>query len=230
MDGMMIKTMLSGCLLALVLISLCLTPLHSLQQEKMFTDRIPAQVLAAILLHAGGIGAGLIFTDKDTLSIGQELGQDETFTLYEVNHQIRARHPNVYMLENKVGWGRMLRPWLAGSVRGGIMHLDDNGTNTEGLSLEGGIQLFLWRKPSIKVFYDVGFGPCLTNNPLPSGGTKFNFASRFGLGVLFRVHPNVHCELGYRHVHISNGGLINGDNHNPGFDSDGAFSGMVLTF
>jgi hypothetical protein len=162
------------------------------------------------------------------LNAGIDFNQDQVFYVAESMCQTQSGREEIFSTYGSYGVGKMFRPWLAGIVKGNLIEFQSKREHTFGTSLDGEIRLIFLNKDKIKLHYNCGFGVCLTDKEFPANGTKTNFISFFGVGSMFRIAPGVNWKIGYRHVHISNGGLIAGDDRNPGFDSNGIFTGLMF--
>jgi|KBSSwiStaDraftv2_1062776.scaffolds.fasta_scaffold00015_200 hypothetical protein len=93
----------------------------------------------------------------------------------------------------------------------------DGGRQTvSAFALDVGLRLFLgparWRAHPYLELLD---GPFYALARTPESGTRFNFLTQFGGGVVLPLGETWHPSVGLRWVHISNAGL--GD-HNPDWD------------
>jgi hypothetical protein len=219
---------LTCCLLFLAVSRIAPLRAESIAEQSLFTDKIPAQVLGAIVLHGAGIGTALLLTDKDLSHKYPELDQDDVFCIYETMYQIEAGSGNADTATWAYGWGKVFRPWLAGILKGSVGEYNSHDIESFGASLETDLRIFLLRKKTWNISYECGFGLCYNDRDFPPGGTKLNFGSVFGLGAMVRLKDGIFWNLGYRHRHISNAGIIAGDDHNPGYDSNGVYSGLVI--
>jgi hypothetical protein len=67
-----------------------------------------------------------------------------------------------------------------------------------------------------------------TNNPVPSGGSQFNFTPQAGIGVTIDVgERDARLVLGLKWHHISNASLYR---DNPGRDSVEIYAGLTFPF
>lgn len=207
-----------------------ISPLHASGEKNpdILSGKVPAQVLGVILLHGAGIGSSLLLTDRDYSKVFADHNQDQVFNTAESMCQIQSGGEGIYSVSTAYGMGRMFRPWLAGIARASLMEFQSRTQKASGASLEGGLGLIFLNRDGFKIYYDCGFGLCLTDRAFPKNGTKTNFISSFGVGSVLRIAPGVNWKIGFRHIHISNGGLIAGDERNPGYDSNGIFTGLVF--
>lgn len=198
------------------------------KNQDILSGKVPAQVLGVIVLHGAGLAASLLLTERNYNPTGLDLKQDQVFQTAESMFQIQTGRDGVYTIFGSYGVGRMYRPWLAGIMQGSLIEFQGRESRACGVSVEGRARLIFLNLEKISIHYDCGLGVCLTDRDFPAGGTKTNFSSSFGLGSMMKIAPGVSWNLGFRHVHISNGGLIAGDERNPGFDSNGIYTGLVL--
>lgn len=64
----------------------------------------------------------------------------------------------------------------------------------------------------------------------PTRGTKWNIMSRLGASVSYHLSSSTTIEVGYRHMHISNGKMEGGADTNPAVDSQGIALGLNYSF
>jgi len=171
----------------------------------ILSGEIPAQVLGVILLHGAGIGSSLLLTEKNFEKQYADHNQDQLFSSAESMFQLQSGGEEIFLVSTAYGVGKMFRPWLAGIARGSLMEFQTRKEKTRGASLEGGLGLVFLNKDKLKLYYDCGFGVCLTDRDFPANGTKTNFVSSFGVGSVLRIAAGVNLKFGYRHIHISNG-------------------------
>ena len=70
-------------------------------------------------------------------------------------------------------------------------------------------------------FLEGASGPMWTERPVPASTSRFNFASHAGIGVVLLPSHRLPVILGYRFMHVSNGGY---SPRNPGIN----FSSLML--
>jgi hypothetical protein len=80
---------------------------------------------------------------------------------------------------------------------------------------------FTWNGGS--VYVDGFFGPVEMSARVPAGGTRFNFISRIGPGVMLKIDDAEYVMVGARYWHLSNA-QIEGAHRNP------AINGVQLYF
>lgn len=220
-------------IVCLAFVSGCSTGLLRAQSSasgKALMERVPLRVVGVILAHGVGLGTALILSRPDEGSRGQDLGQSDSFYTYESVLLTGSGKNRSDLYSLSLGGGKMIRPWLAANLKGTTLSLRDGQLDTQGLALELGFRLYPLRSAYWKLYYDSAVGACYTDLEFPRKGTKVNFISSLGLGLLYRIEPGLHWQLGFRHAHVSNAGWIAGDGRNPGFDANGAYTGLVITY
>lgn len=97
----------------------------------------------------------------------------------------------------------------------------------------GGFNLLLrWHFLTVDklTFYvDGAAGLVEFNRDFPSGGTRFNFVERAGVGATFQLLDKMHLMGGVRYMHLSNAD-IDGSDRNPAFNALEYYAGLVFTF
>ena len=218
------------CLALLVSGSASLLRAQSSTANKALMEKVPLRVVGVILAHGVGLGAALVLSRPDEASRGQELGQGDSFYTYESILLTGSGRNRSDLYSLSLGGGKLIRPWLAANLKGTALSLRDGQLDTQGMALELGFRIYPLRSSDWKLYYDSAVGACYTGREFPSNGTKVNFVSSFGLGLLYRIEPGLHWQLGFRHAHISNAGWIAGDGRNPGFDANGAYTGLIINY
>jgi hypothetical protein len=105
---------------------------------------------------------------------------------------------------------------------------NQDGDNAWGVSLDLLFQWHFWKGETWSVFTDFGCGMLSTNNPVPSGGSQFNFTPQAGIGVTIDVgERDARLVLGLKWHHISNASLYR---DNPGRDSVEIYAGLTFPF
>ena len=80
------------------------------------------------------------------------------------------------------------------------------------------------------LYFDGGFSTFDADEPVPPGGTEFNYVTRLGLGLTWQIDDNVHFLTGARFFHLSNAGK-EGRVRNPSIDAAvEGFVGIMITF
>lgn len=83
---------------------------------------------------------------------------------------------------------------------------------------------------SFDAFVETGLGAAIATRPVPSGGTEVNFLLQAGGGISTRLSPSTSLILGTRLWHLSNGGVIRDDRHNPDIEGLGGYAGLQVHF
>lgn len=109
----------------------------------------------------------------------------------------------------------------------GYQIFQDQSTYAGGVALLGRHHFFTHGRWTI--FADVGFGVFEANDPVPAGGTHFNFTFRSGLGVTYRLREGLDLMGGVRYFHLSNA-RIEGRNRNPSANGFEPYFGLMWTF
>ncbi|MBN2542084.1 acyloxyacyl hydrolase [bacterium] len=139
-------------------------------------------------------------------------------------------HHHTDVFEGSAGFGYFLRDWLAVGGDFYAVKLRDDRLSTGGIGGKYFIRWHLVRKRKWSAYYENGLGILLTHEDFPPGGTKVNFTPAYGVGFTYKMADHAHMILCFRHYHISNGGLVAGENRNPGFDANGIYSGYHFQF
>jgi hypothetical protein len=106
---------------------------------------------------------------------------------------------------------------------------DDYGDGDEDVRALGG-SLFVRRKFLVKhermhLFAELSSGPMWAERRVPASTSRFNFASQAAAGFIFMPHRAMPVTVGYRFMHISNGGYAP---RNPGLNVSSIMIGTVL--
>jgi hypothetical protein len=80
----------------------------------------------------------------------------------------------------------------------------------------------------LTIFADVGSGLFEANRDVPSGGTRFNFTFRTGLGATWRIGDHTHLVGGVHYFHLSNARLW-GAQRNPSINAVEGYFGVMWT-
>lgn len=76
-------------------------------------------------------------------------------------------------------------------------------------------------------FIDVAFAPIEALHRVPSGGTRFNYVTQCGIGLVHGLKNNSNLLLGVRYIHVSNAGLEGGD-RNPSINGVSMYVGLMF--
>ena len=77
------------------------------------------------------------------------------------------------------------------------------------------------------LYADLGAGVMETNDPVPAGGSSFNFTPQLGGGISYEISDNVRLFTGMRWYHISNSRTFD---FNPSQDSFYVYAGLSFPF
>lgn len=115
------------------------------------------------------------------------------------------------------------------------VHVRDDINNTWGYGLRPFVRFYPVHKNQFKLFFQSGAGLIWfsDNYPKPSGflgdnreGTQLNGSPKYGIGAEFKLGKKLFGQLGFWHVHFSNGDNPSYD-RNPGHDSNGFSIGLI---
>lgn len=230
MENMQVWKLLLRCGCILAFISCGALQARTAEPGRFIEEKVPLRVFGIILAHGVGLGSALLLSHPDSLSRGEELGQSDVFTGYEPMFLAGSGRSEADLFGLSLSRGKMLRPWLLGNARGWLLNMQDHEPETWGGAMDLGFRILPLRSQNWKPYYDIAVGVVYTGKDFPAGGTKINFMSSFGAGLLYRIEPGMWWQAGFRHAHISNAGWIAGDGRNPGFDANGAYTGFILTY
>jgi opacity protein-like surface antigen len=93
-----------------------------------------------------------------------------------------------------------------------------------GLGVAGMVRWHFVDIARFSFFLDGSFGSMYYDHEFPPQGTRWNFMSRFGAGMSYRLNAKFTLGAGYRLMHISNGNGLEEDN--PAMDSRAGFIGL----
>ena len=106
---------------------------------------------------------------------------------------------------------------------------DDYGDGNENVhALAGSLfvrRSFFVTQPRAHLFTELSSGPMWAERRVPASTSRFNFASQIGVGFVFMPHSAMPVTIGYRFMHISNGGYAP---RNPGLNVSSIMIGTVL--
>ncbi|MBP2651615.1 MAG: Lipid 3-O-deacylase-related protein [Firmicutes bacterium] len=77
---------------------------------------------------------------------------------------------------------------------------------------------------------DMSGGLLLYDKKFPAGGRNYNFMWRIGPQLIYKIGENYSVNIGYKLMHVSNGGTIFGKGHNPSYDAKGFSLGILTHF
>lgn len=106
---------------------------------------------------------------------------------------------------------------------------NDYGDGDENVRAIGG-SLFIRRNFRVKhermhLFAEMSSGPMWAERRVPAATSRFNFASQAAVGFVFMPHSALPVTIGYRFMHISNGGYAP---RNPGLNVSSIMIGTVI--
>ena len=193
----------------------------------------PLQLSTAfgIVWGSAAVAASLLLTKKDSL-INQ-------FYLYaETGSSFGYKAPYTEVLNNDIGVIHPVRKWLSIGTAVNVFHFKDAINNTFSFGLRPFARWYLVHKLNYAVFFEYGGGVSYSLHPFPlygsstdkdtlRTGTRFNFTSKYGVGLEIKASKRIKLQAGVRHFHLSNGNLA-GIEHNPAHDSNGFFVGVIL--
>jgi hypothetical protein len=104
--------------------------------------------------------------------------------------------------------------------------VSQSGPDTGGAAVAGQFRHHLIRWNSGTAFIDGAFGPVEMADRVPAGGTRFNFISRIGPGVMLKVDQASYLMLGARFWHLSNA-QIEGAHRNPAINGVQVYVGIA---
>lgn len=81
---------------------------------------------------------------------------------------------------------------------------------------------------SLQPFFELGLGGALSSRPVPPRGTSFNFLLQAGGGAVQPLGPRASVIVGLRLWHLSNGGIIRNQSHNPDIEGLGGYAGLQV--
>ena len=82
---------------------------------------------------------------------------------------------------------------------------------------------FGFRTSNVQYYFEGGTGPLIANKRVPAATSHFNFMSQAGAGLILRPNSPNPILLGYKFLHISNGGYAS---RNPGLNVSSLLVGM----
>lgn len=134
------------------------------------------------------------------------------------------------ILEWNIGFGYYFKKWLAVGMDFYASGFIDSEIKTVG---GGGGPFVRWHLISYRswsLYFEQGIGIIFIKSKFPPHGTKINFTPTYGLGMSFKLVPNIYFLVSVRHYHLSNGGLIDNDSKNPAFDGNEVYAGGQFQF
>ncbi len=123
--------------------------------------------------------------------------------------------------------GFVLAPQIVFQPRSWFGYDYGNG-NEKVRALSGSLLVRRWLGPeakSLRPYVEVSMGPMWAEKPVPAATSRFNFVTQPGFGVVLRPRGRFPVIVGYRFVHISNGGYAR---RNPGLSMNEMIFGVQL--
>jgi lipid A 3-O-deacylase PagL len=105
----------------------------------------------------------------------------------------------------------------------------DLGTFGAG-SIEGFMRCHVLNYGSWSLYGEAGLGFWLGSEPVPAGGTKYNFELTVGGGITKQIAEDLHLMCGIRWYHLSNGSFWNSADKNPGLDAYMFYTGLMFQY
>ncbi len=132
----------------------------------------------------------------------------------------------------RIGFGYYVFDGVSLSLEALGFHMNiEEGHDDEAWAL--GLDLILrhhiLQRENWSLFAELGGGIQQSSEPVPNGGTHFNFRPMAGVGLTWQLTDDVHLLAGARWLHISNAGK-DGIENNPGYDSAEIYAGIMVPF
>jgi len=143
----------------------------------------------------------------------------KVYSVTLANYYEYRREPLTNLLSLGFKGGKQVRKYLTLGLSGHLQGMVTEGEFVPGI---GGRVWFAWHilnKEKIKISYDNGVGPNYFTTQFPSGGTRFNFSSVYGLEFEFKIDDRW-LAIRATNIHISNAD-IKGRDRNPALDAVG---------
>jgi hypothetical protein len=120
------------------------------------------------------------------------------------------------------GWAALVELDIARAV-----HARSRDAGLVGLS--GLVRWYGWHRGATAAFVEGGVGASTATAPVPPRGTRFNFLAHAGVGLSRSVRPGLALLVAGRWLHLSNGGLVAGDQRNPDLQAIGGYAALQWT-
>lgn len=126
-----------------------------------------------------------------------------------------------------VSWGNFLDDDFEWVVEGGAWGFSQPGDDALGGSLSTVFRWHAWNTDRWSAYFDLGIGLGLHSEPVPEGGTRYDFMPRAGVGLTRRIDDaGTRLVVGLRWQHWSNAHL-EGDEDNPPLDTAAMYFGVM---
>ena len=133
--------------------------------------------------------------------------------------QVRVRALNIEFARQRRGHTELA--WVFSPMQfeqPGNWFGDDFGPREDVLALSASMLLrrrFRTGSARVQPYLELAGGPIWAETRVPAATSRFNFASQGGVGLVLGPHSNLPVSIGYRFLHISNGGYAP---RNPGLN------------
>lgn len=133
--------------------------------------------------------------------------------------QVRVRAVNIEFARQN--HGRTELAWVISPMQfeqPGNWFGDDFGPREDVLALSASLLLrrrYRTESARVQPYLELAGGPIWAETRVPAATSRFNFGSQGGFGVMLAPHSKLPVSIGYRFLHISNGGYAP---RNPGLN------------
>jgi hypothetical protein len=193
----------------------------------------PIQLSTAFGFVCGSVttAACLLLTKNDSAC------QKKLSPYWEGGYGFGYKPPFTKVLQNDVGILYGIRKWMSLGVGLNFSRFKDQVNDTWTLGLMPLARWYLYKSPSLNLFFQYGAGISYSFVRFPltgtgweadtaRTGTQFNFLSKYGVGIEARLSRRFIFQTSIKHFHLSNGN-IKGIQRNPSHDSNMFFVGLV---
>ncbi len=206
-------------------------PLTKWYQDPLGMKPLELSSAFGFVWGSAGMAACLLLTKKDS-----SLQQQVTF-YQEAGYSFSYKFPYTNSLQNEVGIMINLRKWISAGLGWNLFHFSDKINNTLGFGFRPFARWYPFAFKKAKIFFEYGAGASYSFDKFPMSGTgwesdtarigtRFNFTTKYGIGVEIKINKTVSLQSGLRHFHLSNGNLA-GIQRNPSYDGNGFFAGLL---